>query len=66
MSETNLQLGKQKVSELKQRILKQQTVVLALRREGGMRLERETARWESLKDELAVLESRLDQLVFNA
>ena len=66
MSETDLQLAKRQVSELKQRVLKQQGVVLGLRREGGRRLEEATTLWESMKDELAVMEIRLEWLVLSA
>jgi hypothetical protein len=66
MTETNIQREKQRVSELKQRILKQNAIVLDLRREGGARLENAVTLWESLKDELIVLEDRLDRLVLDA
>jgi hypothetical protein len=65
MSDTDLQLAKQRVSEMKQRILKQHAIVLGLRREGGIRLENAVTLWESLKDELIVLEDRLDRLVLD-
>lgn len=66
MAETNLQREKQRVSELKQRILKQHAIVLGFRREGGTRLENAVTVWESLKDELSVLEGRLDRLILDA
>jgi hypothetical protein len=53
MSDTDLQIAKQRVSALK------------LRREGGIRLENAVTLWESLKDELIVLEDRLDRLVLD-
>jgi hypothetical protein len=66
MSETELQLAKQRASEQKLRVLRQQTVVLGLRREGGRPLEEAVALWEAMKLELNVLEGRLDELVLNA
>ena len=66
MSDTELQIARQQTSEQKFRILKQQTLVLGLRREGGRRLEKEVALLESMKDELIVMESHLDRLIFNA
>ena len=66
MGDTELQLAKQQVSEQKQRMLKQQSVVFGLKREGGDRLEEAIRAWESMKDDLAVMERRLEQLIFNA
>jgi len=66
MGDTDLQLAKQKVSEQKQRVLRQQAVVLHLKGEGGKRLEVAVELWESTKDELTVMERRLDRLIFNA
>ena len=48
------------------RVLKQQSVVLSLRGEGAPQLEEAIALLESMKDELIVMESHLDQLIFNA
>jgi hypothetical protein len=39
MSETELQIAKQQMSEQKLRVLEQQAVVLSLKREGGKQLE---------------------------
>jgi hypothetical protein len=66
VSDTELQIAGQQVSEQKLRVLKQQTVVLSLRREGGPQLEEAAALLDSLKDELIVMESHLDRLIFNA
>ena len=66
MGDTDLQLAKQKVSEQKQRVLRQQAEVLHLKGEGGKRLEVAVELWESMKDELTVMERRLDRLIFNA
>jgi hypothetical protein len=66
MGDTDLQLAKQKVSEQKQRVLRQQAEVLHLKGEGGKRLEVAVELWESTKDELTVMERRLDRLIFNA
>ena len=66
MSDTELQIARQQTSEQKLRVLKQQTVVLGLRREGGRQLEEAAAVLDSLKDELSVMESHLDRLIFNA
>ena len=66
MSDTELQIARQQTSEQKLRVLKQQTVVLGLRREGGRQLEEAAALLDSMKDELIVMESHLDRLIFNA
>lgn len=66
MGDTDLQLAKQKVSEQKQRVLRQQAEVLHLKGEGGKRFEVAVELWESTKDELTVMERRLDRLIFNA
>jgi hypothetical protein len=66
MSDTELQIARQQTSEQKLRVLKQQAVVLGLRREGGRRLEEAAALLDSMKDELIVMESHLDRLIFNA
>ena len=63
MPDTELEIAKRKVSELRVSILKQQTVVLGLRREGGEKLEKATALLNSMKEELIVLEARWEQLV---
>ena len=64
--DTELQIARQHTSEQKLRVLKQQTVVLGLRREGGRQLEEAAALLDSMKDELIVMESHLDRLIFNA
>jgi hypothetical protein len=66
MSDTDLQIARQQVSEQRLRILKQQSLVLSLRREGGQQLEEATALLNSMKDELLVLESHWDRLIFKA
>jgi hypothetical protein len=66
MSDTELQIATQQTSEQKLRVLKQQSVVLGLRREGGQQLEEAVALLDSMKDELIVMESHLDRLIFNA
>jgi hypothetical protein len=66
MADTELQIAMQKVSEQKMRVLKQHTVVLGLKRDGGQKLETESLLLESMRDELAALERRLDRLVGNA
>jgi hypothetical protein len=66
MSDTELQIARQQTSEQKLRVLKQQSVVLRLRREGGRQLEEAVALLDSMKDELIVIESHLDRLIFNA
>ena len=66
MSDTELQIARQQTSEQKLRVLKQQSVVLSLRREGGQQLDEAVALLDSMKDELIVMESHLDRLIFNA
>ena len=64
--DTALQVARQQTSEQKLRVLKQQSVVLSLRRQGGQQLEEAVALLDSMKDELTVMESHLDQLIFKA
>jgi hypothetical protein len=66
MSDTNLQIAKQQVSEQRMRVLKQQGLVLGLRREGGQRLEEAVELLNSMRDELNRMENRLEQLIFNS
>ena len=66
MSETDLQIAKQKVSEQRQRVLRQQGVVLGLKREGGQRLEEAEGLLNSMRDELHSMEVRLEQLILNS
>ena len=63
MSETELELAKRQVSDLRVRLLKQQTIVLGLRREGGVRLDAATALLNSMMDELIDLDAKWDRLV---
>ena len=63
MPNTELEIAKRQVSELRVRLLQQQTIVLSLRREGGKKLEEATALLNSMKDELTDLEAKLDGLV---
>jgi hypothetical protein len=64
--DTELQVARQHTSEQKLRVLKQQSVVLSLRRQGGQQLEEAVALLDSMKDELTVMESHLDRLIFKA
>jgi hypothetical protein len=66
MADTELQIATREASDQKQLVLRQQAVVLSLKREGGLRLERETELLESMRDELIAKEGRLERLVFNA
>jgi len=66
MAETELQIAAREASDQKQAVLRQQTVVLGLKSEGGPELERATELLESLQEELLVKEARLQRLVFNA
>jgi hypothetical protein len=66
MADTELQILRQRVSEQKMRVLKQHTVVLGMKREGGAKLEAEVNLLEAMRDELAAIEKRLDQLVANS
>jgi hypothetical protein len=63
MSKTELEIAKRQVSELRVRLLQQQTIVLSLRREGGEKLEKATALLNSMMDELIDLEAKWDRLV---
>ena len=63
MSNTELEIAKRQVSELRIRLLRQQTIVLGLRREGGKKLEEATALLNSMMDELIDLEAKWDRLV---
>jgi hypothetical protein len=64
--DTALQVARQHTSEQKLRVLRQQSVVLSLRRQGGQQLEEAVALLDSMKDELTVMESHLDRLIFKA
>jgi hypothetical protein len=63
MPDTDLEIAKRQVSELRVRLLQQQTIVLGLRREGGEKLERANALLNSMMDELISLEAKWDRLV---
>jgi hypothetical protein len=63
MSDTELEIAKRQVSELRVRLLRQQSIVLGLRREGGKKLEEETVLLNSMMDELIDLEAKWDRLV---
>ena len=66
MAETELQIAAREASDQKQAVLRQQTVVLGLKSEGGPELERATELLESMREELLVKEARLQRLIFNA
>jgi hypothetical protein len=63
VSDTQLEIAKRQVSQLRVRLLRQQTIVLGLRREGGKKLEEATALLNSMMDELIGLEAQWDRLV---
>jgi hypothetical protein len=63
MPDTELEIAKRRVSELRVRLLQQQSIVLGLRREGGKKLEEATALLNSMMDELIDLEAKWDRLV---
>ena len=63
MSDTELEIAKRQVSDLRIRLLRQQTIVLGLKREGGEKLEEATAQLNLMMDELIDLEAKLDRLV---
>lgn len=66
MAETELQIAAREASDQKLAVLRQQAVVLGLKREGGSKLERATELLESMQEELLIKEARLERLVFNA
>ena len=63
MPNTELEIAKRQVSDLRMRLLRQQTIVLGLKREGGEKLEGATALLNSMMDELIDLEAKWDRLV---
>jgi hypothetical protein len=63
MFDTELEIAKRQVSELRVRLLQQQSIVLGLRGEGGVKLEEATALLNSMMDELIDLEAKWDGLV---
>jgi hypothetical protein len=66
MAETELQIAAREASDQKQAVLRQQSVVLGLKSEGGPELERATGLLESMREELLAKEARLQRLIFNA
>ena len=63
MPNIELEIAKHQVSELRVRLLQQQSIVLGLRREGGEKLAEATALLNSMMDELIDLEAKWDRLV---
>ena len=66
MSDTELQIAKQKVSEQRLLLMKQQTLVWSLRRVGGQRLEEAKDIFYTMREELFKMESQLERLVLVA
>jgi hypothetical protein len=66
MAETALQIAARQASDQKQAVLRQQAVVLGLKKEGGPRLDQATELLETMQEELQVREARLEQLTINA
>jgi hypothetical protein len=66
MAETELQIAARQASDQKQAVLRQQSVVLGLKKEGGPRLDQATELLESMREELQIREARLERLTFNA
>jgi hypothetical protein len=66
MSDTELQIAKQKVSEQRMLLMKQQTLVWSLRRVGGRRLEDAKDIFHTMREELFKMESQLERLVLVA
>jgi hypothetical protein len=66
MAETELQIAAREASDQKQAVLRQQSVVLGLKGEGGERLAKATELLESMQEELHIREARLERLVLNA
>jgi len=63
MPNIELEIAKHQVSELRVRLLQQQSIVLGLRREGGEKLDEATALLNSMMDELIDLEAKWDRVV---
>jgi hypothetical protein len=63
MPNIELEIAKHQVSELRVRLLQQQSIVLGLRREGGEKLAEATALLNSMMDELIDLEAKWDRVV---
>ena len=66
MADTTLQIAARQASDQKQAVLRQQAVVLGLKKEGGPRLDQATELLETMQEELQVREARLEQLTINA
>jgi hypothetical protein len=66
MADTELQIAARQASDQKQAVLRQQSVVLGLKKEGGPKLDRATELLESMQEELHIREARLERLVLNA
>ena len=66
MADTELQIAARQASDQKQAVLRQQAVVLGLKKEGGPKLDRATELLESMREELHIREARLERLTFNA
>jgi len=66
MADTELQIAAREASDQKQAVLRQQTVVLGLKGEGGEKLAKATELLESMQEELLIREARLERLVLNA
>jgi hypothetical protein len=63
MPDTELEIAKRQVSELRVRLLQQQSIVLGLRHDGGKKLDEATALLNSMMDEMIDLEAKWDRLV---
>jgi hypothetical protein len=66
MADTALQIAARQASDQKQAVLRQQAVVLSLKKEGGPRLDQATELLETMQEELQVREARLERLTINA
>jgi len=66
MADTALQIAARQASDQKQAVLRQQAVVLGLKKEGGPRLDEATELLESMQEELQVREALLERLTINA
>jgi hypothetical protein len=66
MAETALQIAARQASDQKLAVLRQQAVVLGLKKEGGPKLDRATELLESMQEELHIRVARLERLTFSA
>jgi hypothetical protein len=66
MADTALQIAARQASDQKQAVLRQQAVVLGLKKEGGPRLDQATELLETMQEELQVREAHLERLTINA